>query len=149
MYFKFNLIYQTFTITTSNYFYRECVTKSNTLMKGTCFTSSECANKGGVTDGNCAAGINVTNILRLAFLYKNVVHSFSLLTVWLCNFSDERILAQKLLLKCWWNWLWYGSFYIYKRALKSYLRHNVIFVTFRCISFLFMSMLIQIKINLC
>ena len=30
--------------------------------------------------------------------------SFSLLTVWLCIFLIFRILAQKLLVKCWWNW---------------------------------------------
>jgi len=29
---------------------------------------------------------NCTNILRLPFLYKRALHSFSLVTVWLCNF---------------------------------------------------------------
>ncbi len=27
-----------------------------------------------------------------------------MLTIWVCNFFGERILAQKLLIKCWWNW---------------------------------------------
>ena len=34
----------------------ECTVKSDSSIKGICFTKSECANKGGVVDGNCAAG---------------------------------------------------------------------------------------------
>merc|ERR1711981_1433880 len=37
----------------------ECTAKSDTTMKGTCFTSSECGSKSGTSDGNCAAGFGV------------------------------------------------------------------------------------------
>jgi len=40
------------------------------------------------------------NILWAAFLYVSVLHSFSLLL----KFFIERLLAKKLLVKCWWNW---------------------------------------------
>jgi len=33
-----------------------------------------------------APGVNFTNILQVGFLYRNVLYSFSLLTVWLCIF---------------------------------------------------------------
>ena len=36
---------------------------------------------------------------RAALLCKNVLQSFLLLTVWLCNFLGERILAQKMFVK--------------------------------------------------
>ncbi len=32
-------------------------------------------------------GVNFTKILQAAFLYKSVFRSFSLITLWLCNFS--------------------------------------------------------------
>ena len=51
-------------------------------------------------------GVNLTNILRAAFLYKSVLSSFSQLTVWGSHFFVERILAKKQLVKCWWNWLY-------------------------------------------
>jgi len=47
------------------------------------------------------ASVNFTNILQRALLHESVWYSFSLLKVWLCNIFGERILAQKLLLKCW------------------------------------------------
>ncbi len=34
-----------------------------------------------------------------AFLYESSLRSFSLITVWFCNFFGARILAQKLLVK--------------------------------------------------
>merc|ERR1711981_761487 len=37
----------------------ECTAKSDTTMKGTCYTSSECGAKSGTNDGNCAAGFGV------------------------------------------------------------------------------------------
>jgi len=37
-----------------------------------------------------SAGINFTNILRAAFLYESALHSFSLITVWLCNFLRKE-----------------------------------------------------------
>lgn len=37
----------------------QCTAKSDTTMYGTCYTSSECSNKGGTVDGNCAAGFGV------------------------------------------------------------------------------------------
>lgn len=36
-----------------------CVTKSDSTMRGTCYSTSECASKGGIADGNCAAGFGV------------------------------------------------------------------------------------------
>jgi len=39
------------------------------------------------------------------FFHESVLCSFSLVTVWLCTFFCKRILAKKLLLKCWWYWL--------------------------------------------
>jgi len=41
--------------------------------------------------------------LTSTFLYKGVLHSFSLITFWLCNFLAQW--GQKHLVKCWWNWL--------------------------------------------
>jgi hypothetical protein len=52
-------------------------------------------------------GINFLNILGATFLYLSVFHSFSILTVKLCNFV-KRIMAQKLLVKCWRNQLKVG-----------------------------------------
>jgi hypothetical protein len=33
-----------------------CIPASDSTLKGTCYTSSECLNKGGTSGGNCAAG---------------------------------------------------------------------------------------------
>ena len=47
-------------------------------------------------------GVNFTYILWLAFLYKSVLHSFSLITVRLCNFCRKNIFpkaAYKMLMK--------------------------------------------------
>ena len=38
------------------FFPSACTSKSDSTMKGTCYTASECASKGGTTGGNCAAG---------------------------------------------------------------------------------------------
>jgi len=38
--------------------------------------------------------------LASLFLYESALRSFSLIIVWLCNF-----LVQKLLIKCWWNYV--------------------------------------------
>jgi hypothetical protein len=45
-----------------------------------------------------------TNFHKQLFLYESFLQSFPLFTVWLCNFFERRILAQKLLAKCWWYW---------------------------------------------
>ena len=34
--------------------------------------------------------VNFTNILRAAFSYKSVLHSFYILTVWVCNFLAKE-----------------------------------------------------------
>ncbi len=36
------------------------------------------------------SGVNLTNILRTAFSYKRVLLSFSIITVWLCNFLAKE-----------------------------------------------------------
>jgi len=50
--------------------------------------------------------VNFINVLRATFSYESLLCSFSLHVVafWLCNFF-----AQKVLVKCWWNWHLYGS----------------------------------------
>ncbi len=48
---------------------------------------------------NAIAGVNFINILQAPFCYESALCSFSLITVWLCDFK-KRILAQKLLVKC-------------------------------------------------
>jgi hypothetical protein len=50
-------------------------------------------------------GFNFINILLSTFSYESALRSFSLITVWLCNFFGKRLSVQKLLVKCWWNWL--------------------------------------------
>jgi hypothetical protein len=42
--------------------------------------------------------VNFTNILRAPFLYESEMLSFSVITVWLCNFFVARKCALKLLL---------------------------------------------------
>ena len=43
-----------------------------------------------------ASGVNFTNILQAAFLFKNVLCSLSVLTVWVCNFWAKGIGAKAL-----------------------------------------------------
>ena len=33
-----------------------CTSKTDSSMKGTCYTASECSSKGGSSNGNCASG---------------------------------------------------------------------------------------------
>ncbi len=49
-------------------------------------------------------GVNFINILCAPFSYKSALLSFSLVTVWLYKKFGAKILAQKRLVKCWWNW---------------------------------------------
>merc|ERR1712038_2162915 len=37
----------------------ECQAKSTTTMQGVCYSNTECSDKGGEKDGNCAAGFGV------------------------------------------------------------------------------------------
>ncbi len=46
---------------------------------------------------------NFTNILRAPSLFNKVLRSLNEIEVWVCNLSVKRKLAQKLLVKCWWN----------------------------------------------
>jgi len=50
-------------------------------------------------------GVNFINILQTTFSFESALHCFSLITVWLCNFFGARISVQKMLIKCWRNWL--------------------------------------------
>ncbi len=47
------------------------------------------------------------NILRTPFSYsyESAFWSFSLVTIWLCNFLVQKISVQKVHVKCKWNWL--------------------------------------------
>jgi len=42
-------------------------------------------------------GLNFTNILWAAFLRQSILHSFSIVTIWLWNFLAKENLAKKLL----------------------------------------------------
>jgi len=44
----------------------ECSATSDSTVKGTCFTTTECASKSGSSDGNCAAGFGVCCIFTLS-----------------------------------------------------------------------------------
>ena len=83
-------------------------------------------------------GLNFTNILRAAFLYKSAFWSFYLLTVWVCNFFQKKIgskAARKMSVK-----LTTGQedCYFLPNVTKSsdfeinyeVRRHNLILVTF-------------------
>ncbi len=54
--FCVNFLYNFFNQTAL--FFSQCTTKSDSTMKGTCYTNSECATRGGTASGNCAAGEN-------------------------------------------------------------------------------------------
>merc|ERR1712079_943397 len=45
----------------------ECVAGSSSTTKGTCLTTSECTDKGGAADGDCAAGFGVGLVWFLFF----------------------------------------------------------------------------------
>jgi hypothetical protein len=52
--------------------------------------------------GEPAPGVNFINILLKPFLCKSILHSFSLIKVWLCNFFVQNICAKadcKMLMK--------------------------------------------------
>jgi hypothetical protein len=53
------------------------------------------------------APIYFTNVLRTAFTYVSFTHSFFVLSLY---FTGTRLLAQKLPVKCWWNWPQEASF---------------------------------------
>ena len=44
--------------------FSECTTKSSTSTKGVCFTTTECQEKGGNADGNCASSFGVCCMFR-------------------------------------------------------------------------------------
>jgi len=54
---------------------------------------------------NCLKVVNFINILLETFSCKSALCIFSPVIVCFCNFFGARILAQKLLVKCWWNCL--------------------------------------------
>jgi len=47
-------------------------------------------------------GVDFVNILRSHILYKNKLHSFSIITVRLCDFLMKGY-GKKAPVKCWWN----------------------------------------------
>jgi len=49
--------------------------------------------------------VSILSTFYICLLYKSVFRRFSLVTVWLWIFFGKRIAVQKLLIKCWWNWL--------------------------------------------
>jgi len=78
-----------------------------------------------MSDAHAWPGVNFINILGALFLYKIALRSFSLVTVWLCDFLVQKIMAQKLLLKCWWNWhQWLFSTFFSQLNLN--MRYNTI-----------------------
>jgi len=40
----------------------------------------------------------------MTFSRESFLRSFYVLTIWVCNFFGKKILAQKLIIKYWWNW---------------------------------------------
>ena len=46
---------------------RACTSKTDSTMKGTCYTQSECTSKSGTSGGNCAAG-KLNEYLKMSFL---------------------------------------------------------------------------------
>jgi hypothetical protein len=55
--------------------------------------------KRGDVEEDLKVSISIDNILQTTFLYISVLQSFSLITVWVCNFFGKRTLLQKLLVK--------------------------------------------------
>ena len=45
---------------------RACTSKTDSTMKGTCYTQSECTSKSGTSGGNCAAG-KLNEYLKMSF----------------------------------------------------------------------------------
>ncbi len=72
----------------------------------------------------------IYNILRSTFLYTSVLRSFSLDTVFV-----SKILTQKLLIKCWWNWLPTYSTYVATVVWKSRIVFWLFQVHHLCINF--------------
>ena len=62
--------------------------------------SLSCSQAGHIPCFCRGSGVNFNNILWPFFLYKIVLHSFSVLTVRFCNLLCKRKSAQKLLVKC-------------------------------------------------
>jgi len=44
----------------------ECQSTKDTTNKGTCFSSTECSDKGGTAEGNCASGFGVCCVVRIS-----------------------------------------------------------------------------------
>jgi len=60
-----------------------------------------------------STGVNFINIIREAFLEKSVFEAFLYLQKFgFVIFWHKKILAQKLLVKCWWNWLQVRAFIV-------------------------------------
>ena len=80
----------------------------STLRNGTCFTSSECANRGGAASGNCAAGFgykNYFNALPVIFVTSCKCFRFGVCCIFLisasggtvdqnCSYIQNCVLAQ-------------------------------------------------------
>ncbi len=48
--------------------------------------------------------MSISPIFYEQFFVWKFLCSFYVLTIWVCNFLAKGFLAQKLLIKCWWNW---------------------------------------------
>ncbi len=76
------------------------------------------------------SGVSFTNILCTAFSYGGVFKLF--FTYSLAGyFFRKRILAQKLLIKCWWNWqlAWFLCILLSQIAIPIWLKSNELFKT--------------------
>ena len=56
-------------------------------MNGTCYTASECANKGGMSGGNCASGS-----VRLLFTIVTYCCNSFLKSLEVCSFAFQKLL---------------------------------------------------------
>ncbi len=90
----------------------------------------------------CRVGFNFINILHDIFSYERALRSFSLITVWLSNFLAQK-LAQKLLVKCWWNWLWVYSLMITSRQLPPVSK------TLFCFPLFFFTIKLHVSLAIC
>jgi len=55
----------------------ECVAGSSSTTKGTCLTTSECTDKGGAADGDCAAGFGVCCVIAISNCPAVVAHNLT------------------------------------------------------------------------
>ena len=83
-----------------------CTTSSDTTMMGTCMTETECADKSGSVDGNCASGFGVccmftavcgttTSVSQNCTYLQNAEYPSTASASTTCSYTFERICNSK------------------------------------------------------